>query len=77
MVTPAARRKAVVHLEASLEVSERRACSIIAADRSTVRYRSKRPDDAALPRGCGSWRICAGGSATAACMFCSEARAGR
>ena len=48
MVTPAARREAVAHLEASLEVSERRACSIIAADRSAVRYRSRRPDDAAL-----------------------------
>ena len=48
MVTPAARREAVAHLEASLEVSERRACSIIAADRSSVRYRSRRPDDAAL-----------------------------
>jgi hypothetical protein len=39
MVTPAARREAVAHLEESLEVSERRACSIIAADRSAVRYR--------------------------------------
>ena len=36
------------HLEGSLEVSERRACSIIAADRSAVRYLSRRPDDAAL-----------------------------
>ena len=48
MVTPAARREAVAHLEESLEVSERRACSIIAADRSVVRYLSRRPDDAAL-----------------------------
>jgi len=48
MVTPAARRDAVVHIEASLGVSERRACSIIAADRSTIRYRAKRPNDAAL-----------------------------
>jgi putative transposase len=48
MVTPAAKREAVAHLEASLEVSERRACSIIAADRSAVRYLSRRPDDAAL-----------------------------
>ena len=29
-------------------MSERRACSIIVADRSSVRYRSRRPDDAAL-----------------------------
>ena len=48
MVTPAARREAVAHLEESLEVSERRACSIIDADRSAVRYLSRRPDDAAL-----------------------------
>jgi putative transposase len=48
VVTPAAKREAVAYLEASLEVSERRACAIIAADRSAVRYRAKRPDDAAL-----------------------------
>ena len=48
MVTPAARREAVAHLRTSLEVSERRACAIIAADRSAVRYQSRRPDDAAL-----------------------------
>ena len=48
MVTPAARRDAVAHLKASLEVSERRACAIIASDRGTVRYRAKRPDDVAL-----------------------------
>jgi putative transposase len=48
MVTPAARREAVAHLEESLEVSERRACSIIAADRSVVRYLSRGPDDTAL-----------------------------
>ena len=48
MVTPAAKREAVAHLEESLEVSERRACSIIAADRSVVRYLSRRPDDTAL-----------------------------
>jgi len=48
MVTPAARREAVAHLRSSLEVSERRACTIAAADRSVMRYRAKRPDDAAL-----------------------------
>ena len=48
MVAPAATRDAVAHLRICLEVSERRACTIIAADRSMVRYRAKRPDDAAL-----------------------------
>ena len=48
MVTPAARRDAVAHLRASLGVSERRACGIIGADRTSVRYRSRRGDDAAL-----------------------------
>jgi putative transposase len=48
MVTPAAKREAVAHLRGSLEVSERRACGIIAADRSSARYRARRPDDAAL-----------------------------
>ena len=46
MVTPAARREAVAHLRAAHAVSERRACSVLAVDRSSVRYRSRRPDDA-------------------------------
>lgn len=48
MVTPAARRDAVAHLRQSHEMSERRACATIGADRSSVRYRSRRPNDAAL-----------------------------
>ena len=48
MVTPVARREAVAHLRTNLEVSERRACTMIAADRSAVRYRARRPDDAPL-----------------------------
>jgi putative transposase len=48
MVTPAARREVVARLRESREVSERRACTMIAADRGVVRYRSRRPDDAAL-----------------------------
>jgi putative transposase len=47
MVTPAARREAVAHLQIAYEVSERRACSALGADRTSVRYRSCRPDDAA------------------------------
>ena len=48
LVTPAARRDAVAHLRTVLEVSERRACTIMDVDRSTVRYRSRRPDDGPL-----------------------------
>lgn len=45
MVTPAARREAVAHLQAKFEVSERRACTALGVDRTSVRYRSRRPDD--------------------------------
>ncbi len=48
MVTPAAMREAVAHLQASLGMSERRACRVVGADRKSVRYRSTRPDDADL-----------------------------
>ncbi len=48
MVTPAARREAVAHLRLAFEVSERRACSTLDADRTSIRYRSIRPDDAAV-----------------------------
>ena len=48
MVTPAARREAVAYLRASLGVSERQACGMIGADRTSIRYRSWRGDDAAL-----------------------------
>lgn len=48
MVGPAAKREAVAHLRTGLEMSERRACGVIAADRKTIRYRSVRPPDTAL-----------------------------
>lgn len=48
MVTPAARREAVAHLEQGYEMSERRACSLIGADRSSVRYLHRRTTDAEL-----------------------------
>src|SRR3954447_11926749 len=48
MVTPVAKRQAVAHLCSSFEVSQRRACEVIRADRSSVRYVSLRPDDAAI-----------------------------
>jgi putative transposase len=48
MVTPAARRQAVAHLCSGFQVSQRRACEVIEADRSSVRYLSLRPDDATI-----------------------------
>jgi putative transposase len=48
MVTPAAKREAVAHLQALLDVSERRACRVIAADRSVIRYQSQRASDEGL-----------------------------
>lgn len=45
MVTPDAKRKAVVHLVEFHQVSQRRACSALNVDRSTVRYQSCRADD--------------------------------
>jgi len=49
MVGPARKREAVTHVEAVLEVSQRRACAVIVQPRSTQRYRGrKRGKDAAL-----------------------------
>ena len=45
-MTPDARREAVAHLRAEHAVSERRACQVLGAERSVVRYRSRRGDDA-------------------------------
>jgi putative transposase len=48
MVTPAARREAVAHLRAAHGVSQRRACAVLAVERSSVRYRPRAPEDAAV-----------------------------
>ena len=48
MVGPAAKREAVAHVRGVLEMSERRACSLVAADRKMIRYRSRRPADTEL-----------------------------
>jgi putative transposase len=45
MVTPAAGREAVAHLLGGCAMSERRACRVVAAARSGVRYQRRRPDD--------------------------------
>ena len=48
MVGPAAVREGVAHLRTVFEITERRACSILHADRKMVRYRSCRPPETAL-----------------------------
>lgn len=48
MVRPAAKREAVACLKQEIQMSERRACSIIDADRKMIRYRSTRPPDTEL-----------------------------
>jgi putative transposase len=48
MVGPVAKREAVAHLRVELGLSERRACSIVSADRKMIRYRSCRPPDTEL-----------------------------
>ena len=48
MVTPAARREAAAHLGQVYEVSQRRACQVIGADRSLIRYCRRRPEDSSL-----------------------------
>ena len=48
MVTPDAKRQAVAHLCKTYQVSQRRACQVISVDRTSVRYRSVRPDDAII-----------------------------
>jgi putative transposase len=48
MVRPAAKREAVACLKQELQMSERRACSVIDADRKMVRYRSRRPPETKL-----------------------------
>lgn len=48
MVGSAAKREAVAHLRGVLKMSERRACTIVTADRKMVRYRSRRPPETEL-----------------------------
>jgi putative transposase len=48
LVRAAAKGEAVALLRSLFEMSERRACTVIAADRKMVRYRSRRPADTEL-----------------------------
>lgn len=47
-MTPAAHREAAAYLRSTYEMSERRACRVLGADRTSVRYRATRADDGAL-----------------------------
>jgi putative transposase len=44
MVTPAAHREAAAYLQTTYEMSQRRACRVIDAERTSVRYQATRPD---------------------------------
>ena len=48
MVGPVAKREAVAHLKDQFQMSERRACKLIKADRKMVRYQSIRSPETAL-----------------------------
>ena len=48
MVTPAAKPEAAAHLCSVHGVSQRRACRVIGAERMSIRYRHRRPDDGAM-----------------------------
>ena len=75
MVTPAARREAVAHLQVAYEVSERRACSALRADRTSVRYRGCRPDEASIRARLRELAQSAVGSGIGDCTSCSHAKA--
>ena len=48
MVTPAAERDAVAHLQTAFGMSERRACRVLGCCRMTMRYQALRTDDVVL-----------------------------
>ncbi len=48
MVRPAAKREAVAYLREQFQMSERRACRVVAVDRKTIRYTSRRPRETEL-----------------------------
>jgi len=48
MVTPKAKRAALAHLKEAHRMSERRACRLLGAPRSSMRYRSRPRDNEAV-----------------------------
>ena len=77
MVGPAAKREAVAHLRNVLQMSERRACTLVAADRKMIRYRSRRPPEIELRTRLRDLANHAAVSATAVCSFCCGNRVSR
>jgi len=75
MVRPAAKREAVAHLRNVLQMSERRACTLVTADRKMIRYRSCRPPDVDLRARLRDLVISGAGSATDGCSSCCENKA--
>ena len=76
MVGPAAKREAVAHLRSVMGMSERRACSIVCADRKMIRYRSAPAAGwRSCAAGCAISPISAAGSATGGCSSCCGERA--
>lgn len=45
---PTAKRESVAHLREHFQMNEHRACSVLAADRKMIRYRSRRPTETEL-----------------------------
>jgi len=74
MVRPVDKRASVARLQSEFSVSQRRACRVIGADRTSMRYRTRRAPDTALRQ---PWRTRAAASAIAGCSSCCDARASR
>jgi hypothetical protein len=75
MVGPGAKRETVANLRNVLQMSERRACTIVAADRKMIRYRSRRPPMSNCAPVYVSSPTSAAGSATGGCSSCCGNRA--
>jgi len=72
---PAVKREAVAHLQAVTGLSERRACSIVDADRKIIRYRSGRARTPNCEAGCAISPTNADDLAIAGCSFCCDGTA--
>jgi hypothetical protein len=77
MVGPAAKREAVSHLRNVLQMSERRACTLVAADRKMIRYRNGGRAMPSCVSVCAISPIRDAGLATDGCSSCCGNRASR